>query len=121
MTVYVSKLTESANLYVVNFALIFEFLSPNRWDVDLPNLGLASTDPGAILVEAYMKLCRNDYNFYDYIKCIGENMKDAVDQCLSIALEHQDAQIQKLFLKVVIELWICIARHLEIVGSFNGH
>jgi hypothetical protein len=82
---------------------------------DLPSIGLASTDPGAILFEAYLKHSRKDYTFYDYIKCLGENMKSAVNQCLHIAAQSQDIEIQKAFLKVFDITWLNSTKISEVL------
>ena len=71
--------------------------------IDLPSLGLNSTEPVSLLYEAHKRHSRNDFTFYDYIKCLNDDqcMKGAVDKCLEIASNAQNPEIQKEFLKVI--------------------
>ncbi|VDP16867.1 unnamed protein product [Onchocerca flexuosa] len=62
-------------------------------------LGVASSEPGAILYEASEKLIEGTYGVYEYIHMIEDQMEKAVQQCLVAAAHQFDTTLQKKMLK----------------------
>ncbi|MCP9265930.1 Vacuolar protein sorting-associated protein 16-like protein [Dirofilaria immitis] len=62
-------------------------------------LGVASSEPGAILYEASEKLIQGAYGVHEYIHMIEDQMENAVQQCLVAAAHQFDIILQKKMLK----------------------
>ncbi|VDM37328.1 unnamed protein product [Toxocara canis] len=62
-------------------------------------LGIASSEPGAILYEASEKLCKGSHGVYNYFKMIEQQFDKAVRQCLFAAAHQFDHCMQKRLLK----------------------
>lgn len=62
-------------------------------------LGIASSEPGAILYEASEKLRKGSHGVYSYFKMIEQQFDKAVRQCLFAAAHQFDHSMQKRLLK----------------------
>ena len=65
-------------------------------------LGVASSEPGALLFEASLKLEARHPQAYEYIQLIGDRMSEAIDQCLLAGAQQFDAAEQKSFARVLV-------------------
>ncbi|VDK46335.1 unnamed protein product [Anisakis simplex] len=62
-------------------------------------LGIASSEPGAILYEASEKLSKGSHGVYNYFKMIETQLDKAVHQCLFAAAHQFDHSMQKRLLR----------------------
>lgn len=67
-------------------------------------LGVTSSSPSALLFDASKKLEQNclSCDVYGYVSMIGENINNAVDECIETAAQDFNTKTQKELLKVFL-------------------